>query len=161
MLKAPSPANGCSPIPVEKENKASEVVVKTEVTTPVSTQVTDSVEESNEDEMTPGEGSEILVVESGQQQIIPSLASGRELRVRRAPVQYGYEDTVAYALVNYGDEPTSYQEAMYFSENAKWKVAIEDEMESLRKNPTWELCDLPKGKKPIGCKLVSVRKTRL
>ena len=43
MLKASSPTNGGFPIPVEKENKASEIVVETEVTTPVNTRVTDLV----------------------------------------------------------------------------------------------------------------------
>ena len=147
MLKAPFAANSGSPIPVEKKNKASEIVVETKVTTPVNTRVTNSMEESNEDETTPGKGLEI-----------PSLASGREPKARRAPVRYGYEDMVAYALVGYGDEPTSYRETMDSSENAKWKVAMEDEMESLRKNRTWELCDLPKGKKPIGCKWVFTKK---
>ena len=34
------------------------------------------------------------------------------------------------------------------------KVMV-DEMESLNKNKTWELSELPKGKKPIGYKWVS------
>ncbi|KAL6323010.1 hypothetical protein AAG906_023627 [Vitis piasezkii] len=33
-----------------------------------------------------------------------------------------------------------------------WKHAMNVEMESLEKNKTWELIDLPAGKKPIGCK---------
>ena len=56
MLKAPLPANGGSRIPVEKENKTSDIVVEMEITTPVNTQVTDSIEESNEDETTPAKG---------------------------------------------------------------------------------------------------------
>jgi hypothetical protein len=30
--------------------------------------------------------------------------------------------------------------------------AMVEEMEFLSKNKTWELIELPKGKKPIGCK---------
>ena len=38
------------------------------------------------------------------------------------------------------------------SEN--WKDAMKVEMAALEKNQTWELVDLPKGKRPIGCKWV-------
>ncbi|KAH9752394.1 retrovirus-related pol polyprotein from transposon RE1 [Citrus sinensis] len=36
----------------------------------------------------------------------------------------------------------------------KWKVAMNDEMRSLQKNQTWELVDLPPGKKPVGCRWI-------
>ena len=36
--------------------------------------------------------------------------------------------------------------------------AMVEEMESLSKNKTWELLELPKGKKPIGCKWVFRKK---
>ena len=36
----------------------------------------------------------------------------------------------------------------------RWFKAAEDEMDSHKENETWELCDLPPGKKPIGCKWV-------
>ncbi|CAA0832210.1 Leucine-rich repeat receptor protein kinase EMS1 [Striga hermonthica] len=35
-----------------------------------------------------------------------------------------------------------------------WKEAINDEMDSIVSNQTWELVDLPAGSKPIGCKWV-------
>ena len=36
--------------------------------------------------------------------------------------------------------------------------AMEEEMQSLHKNQTWELMELPKGKRAIGCKWVYKRK---
>lgn len=33
----------------------------------------------------------------------------------------------------------------------KWSKAIEEEMEALQKNNTWELIPLPRGKKTVGC----------
>ena len=39
-----------------------------------------------------------------------------------------------------------------------WKDAMEEEMNSLYKNDTWELTELPKGKKAIGCKWVYAKK---
>jgi len=35
---------------------------------------------------------------------------------------------------------------------------MEEEMSSLRKNDAWELTELPKGKKAIGCKWVYAKK---
>ncbi|KAL0421755.1 UNVERIFIED_CONTAM: Retrovirus-related Pol polyprotein from transposon RE1 [Sesamum latifolium] len=36
----------------------------------------------------------------------------------------------------------------------KWKEAMNEEMKSLHKNSTWEIVDLPEGKKPVGCRWV-------
>ncbi|KAH9751848.1 retrovirus-related pol polyprotein from transposon RE1 [Citrus sinensis] len=47
--------------------------------------------------------------------------------------------------------PNSVQEAL---KDPKWKVAMNDEMRSLQKNQTWELVDLPPGKKPVGCRWI-------
>ncbi|KAM7472007.1 hypothetical protein LguiA_010190 [Lonicera macranthoides] len=47
--------------------------------------------------------------------------------------------------------PNSVQEALCDSE---WKSAMDEEMKSLLKNDTWELAELPAGKKKVGCKWV-------
>jgi len=39
-----------------------------------------------------------------------------------------------------------------------WKDIMMEEMSSLYKNDTWELSDLPKGKKTISCKWVFAKK---
>ena len=38
---------------------------------------------------------------------------------------------------------------------------MQDEMESLQKNSTWELVELPKEKKPVRCKCIFKRKEGL
>ena len=43
------------------------------------------------------------------------------------------------------DEPQSFKEAMLSSEAPYWKEAINDEVESILQNHTWELVDLPPG----------------
>lgn len=47
--------------------------------------------------------------------------------------------------------PTSIHEALKIP---KWKVAVMEEMQALKKNDTWEIVELPKGKYPVGCKWV-------
>jgi len=48
-------------------------------------------------------------------------------------------------------EPQSYAKA---SQNIKWIDAIHKEIKALEDNKTWYFTDLPKGKKPIGCKWI-------
>ena len=36
----------------------------------------------------------------------------------------------------------------------KWKAAVDEEVRALAKNGTWEITDLPRGKKPVGCKWI-------
>ncbi|KAJ0480735.1 putative RNA-directed DNA polymerase [Helianthus annuus] len=77
-------------------------------------------------------------------------------------VKYGIEKVVNYSNLSYENkcfvtslnktlEPTSYHEA---SSDDKWVEAMNNEMEALYRNNTWVLVDLPKGRKPIGCKWV-------
>jgi hypothetical protein len=44
--------------------------------------------------------------------------------------------------------PNSVQEAI---KDSRWKNAMYEEMKSLQRNATWEVIDLPAGKKPVGC----------
>ncbi|KAG8479822.1 hypothetical protein CXB51_029312 [Gossypium anomalum] len=79
------------------------------------------------------------------------VAVARPRREIRRPARF--TDMVAYALPIVDDDiPVTYQEAMQSLESDKWKSAMDEEMQSLRKNNTWELAQLPKGKKAIGCK---------
>ena len=48
-------------------------------------------------------------------------------------------------------EPTSYKEA---SAQSEWVEAMNKEIHALIKNNTWDIVDLPPGKKAIGCKWV-------
>ena len=49
------------------------------------------------------------------------------------------------------DDPISFEEAV---KSEKWRNAMMKEMESIEKNMTWELTDMPKGVKPIGVKWI-------
>ena len=52
------------------------------------------------------------------------------------------------------EEPKNIREALTCPSSDKWKIAMEEEMESMRSNNVWELVDLPKGRRAIGNKWV-------
>ncbi|KAE8692180.1 putative ROP-interactive CRIB motif-containing protein 6 [Hibiscus syriacus] len=86
-----------------------------------------------------------------------TLAVTRPRREIRRPARF--VDMVAYALPVVDDDiPITYQEAIQSLESDKWKSAMDEEMQSLQKNDTWKLAQLPKGKRAIGCKWVFVKK---
>jgi hypothetical protein len=47
--------------------------------------------------------------------------------------------------------PNSVQEALT---DPRWKAAMNEEIESLLKNKTWELVECPPGKRPVGCRWI-------
>ena len=56
------------------------------------------------------------------------------------------------------EEPSTYEETVSCSDSSKWMISMQEEMESLHKNGTWDLVRLPKGKKAIRCKWVFKKK---
>ncbi|TYK28868.1 gag/pol protein [Cucumis melo var. makuwa] len=56
------------------------------------------------------------------------------------------------------EDPLSYKQAMNDVDKDQWVKAMDLEMESMYFNSVWELVDLPKGVKPIGCKWIYKRK---
>ncbi|KAE8713996.1 hypothetical protein F3Y22_tig00110202pilonHSYRG00134 [Hibiscus syriacus] len=74
-------------------------------------------------------------------------------RVRRRPnwhSDYVIEGNVAYCLLTEDGEPSTYQEAINSSDASLWMMAMQEEIEALHKNNTWDLVPLPQGRKPIG-----------
>ena len=65
----------------------------------------------------------------------------------------------SFALLISSGDPLTFQEAMLNEEKDRWMGAMVEEMESLHENQTWELAQLPEGKKAIGCKWVYKKKT--
>ncbi|GJX12657.1 putative RNA-directed DNA polymerase [Tanacetum coccineum] len=49
----------------------------------------------------------------------------------------------------------NYKEAI---NDNNWVEAMNNEMEALNRNQTWEITDLPKGRRPIGCKWIYIIK---
>ena len=88
-----------------------------------------------------------------------NLARDRQRRTNvKPPSRLGFEDMVSFALLISSDDPVTFHGAITSQEKDKWMGAMVEEMESLQKNHTWELVQLPEGKKAIGCKWVYKRK---
>ncbi|GKB24317.1 retrotransposon protein, putative, ty1-copia subclass [Tanacetum coccineum] len=85
------------------------------------------------------------------------LARDRERMTRIKPLRFrDKSNMVAYAFVAAEEEIThellTYQEAVACEDSSKWKAAMKEEMDSLRKNKTWELVDYPTRQKLVSCK---------
>ena len=63
-----------------------------------------------------------------------------------------------YYVFNIEENPQNLKEDLASPNAIFWKVAVNDEMESLISNGTWKLVDLPSGCKTIGCKWVLRKK---
>ena len=61
-------------------------------------------------------------------------------------------------LITSSGDPTTIQEAIHGQEKSRWMGVMVEEIQSLHKNQTWNLVELPKGKRAIGCKWVYKKK---
>lgn len=61
------------------------------------------------------------------------------------------EEEGLHNIVLFAADPTTFEEAC---KEAKWRAAMDQEIQSIEKNGTWELCDLPNGAKTIGVKWI-------
>ena len=116
------------------------------------------LEVGNEDRQS-SESKEVFdqpALEPDVQQQTYNLARDRKRRDIRPPTRYGYFDLIAFAFctIEELEEPTSYEQAMSSLEKELWRQAMNEEMESLSKNQTWELVRKPDGQKLVSCKWI-------
>ncbi|CAI7828073.1 unnamed protein product [Closterium sp. NIES-53] len=64
------------------------------------------------------------------------------------------EEEIAHCYWAAVPEPKSLAEALSGPDAEKWKQSVKEEYDSLLENETWELCELPPGKKAISSKLI-------
>ena len=81
--------------------------------------------------------------------VVEVRRSSRNIR----PTQH-YSPVLNYLLLTDGSESECYDEALQNENSSKWKLAMKDEMDSLLGNQTWELTELPVGKKTLHNKWV-------
>jgi hypothetical protein len=77
-------------------------------------------------------------------------ASRRSQRVIRSAIPDDYEVYNTKEFHMEGDL-TSYEEAMRSAHSSKWLEAMKDEMKSMSSNGVWDLEEIPKGAKTVGC----------
>jgi hypothetical protein len=61
---------------------------------------------------------------------------------------YMYEDT---NVIGIETGPTSFKEAMKSRHSSEWLDAMKDEMKSMSTNDVWDLVEISKGAKTLGC----------
>ncbi|GJX24305.1 putative RNA-directed DNA polymerase [Tanacetum coccineum] len=120
-----------------------------------------------------GKNNEGPVFQNGSENQKEEVIMGRSFRVSKLPVKlndYVLNNKVKYGLnrfanhsllslenyvfvsnLNESYKPSSYEE---FSKDINWINAMNTKMQALYENDTWELVDLPFGRKPIGSKWV-------
>ncbi|GJS45164.1 gag-pol polyprotein [Tanacetum coccineum] len=84
-----------------------------------------------------------------------ALATRTLKHERRRPgwhSDYVMESNVAYCLLTEEGEPSTLQKALNNQDASFWKEAMQEDIEALHMNKTWELVPLPGGRKPIGNK---------
>lgn len=87
----------------------------------------------------------------------PFRAEENKFEVSSLPRRSGRKNQLRLKLRDYASmsnvlnivEPTNYKEASQFKE---WRAAMNEEMEPILRNDTWDLVELPKNKTHIGCK---------
>lgn len=86
---------------------------------------------------------------------VPAPATAR--RERRAPGEW-WRATAARAPMEPASvaelEPQSLREALSRPDAEKWRAAVEEELDSVRRNQVFELAELPQGRRAIGCRFV-------
>jgi hypothetical protein len=77
----------------------------------------------------------------------------RSQRMRKPAIPDDFDVYVSEEVQMEGD-PTTFEEATRSTHSSKWLEAMEDEMRSMSSNKVWDLEEIPKGAKTVGCKWV-------
>jgi hypothetical protein len=80
------------------------------------------------------------------------------VRSKRQRIAKSFGDDFIVYLVD--DTPRTIAEAYASPDADDWKEAVQNEMDSILSNGTWELSERPYGCKPVGCKWVFKKKLR-
>jgi hypothetical protein len=118
----------------------------------------DILEEQSIQELTPPQ-EEHINVESASQNLhnVDEIVGLRRSSKVRRPSIFG--DYYVYLLesnfdVGPKDDPISFSHPMSDENSKFWYNAMIEEIESMAKNQVWEIVELPKGVKAIGCKWI-------
>ena len=136
--------------PIPTQQPANEVELES-VDTQQQSELVDTQQQTDAHE---SESEDELLEESGYEPII----EGRRYPRRQRKVSSRYPAS-QYVLLTDEGEPECYEEAMTDVHKEKWYNAMQEEMDSLHENLTYELMELPDGKKALRNKWVYKLKT--
>ena len=97
-------------------------------------------------------GNDVQISPEAVQEEPGTPALRRSSRIPK-PIQR-YSPSLHYLLLSDSGEPECYDQAMQVEDSVKWESAMKEEMDSLMSNQTWELAELPPGKKALHNKWV-------
>ncbi|RVW98915.1 Retrovirus-related Pol polyprotein from transposon TNT 1-94 [Vitis vinifera] len=95
----------------------------------------------NENENVPT--TEVLSLCRSQREKRPAISNDYEVYLNECDYDVGLES-----------DPTSYGQAINSKNSTLWLYAMEEELKSMKDNEVWDLVELPKGIKTIGCKWI-------
>ncbi len=62
-----------------------------------------------------------------------------------------------WATIAFSEEPETMEEALKGKDVKKWEITMQDEYKSLVVKNIWSLVPLPKGRKPISCRVLKIK----
>jgi hypothetical protein len=85
---------------------------------------------------------------------VPIAGAPRRSQRIRKPVISNYYEIYNSEEIQMEGDPTSFEEAMRSVHSSEWLEAMKDEMKSMSTNDVWDLEEIPKRAKTVGCKWV-------
>ena len=116
-------------------------------------------ERDEEEQMQEESDEQQMRQESDEQQVQEESQEGeirRSQRMKKPVIRYGFQDVADISTLQAQhvafraseiDEPTTIEEALSGVHSKQWKTAADAEYQSLMENDTWELVNLPEGRK--------------
>ncbi|WVZ13813.1 hypothetical protein V8G54_011379, partial [Vigna mungo] len=107
----------------------------------------------------PGDNEQVTNEELINEQLIEEpqeAALRRSVRQKRPVISNDY---VVYSVehecdLSIDEDPVSFRQAMESNNSENWLNAMKEELKSMDDNKVWDLVELPKGSKRVGCKWV-------
>ena len=112
-----------------------------EVSTPMMEYSVTQEVSRNENENVPT--TEVLSLRRSQREKRPAISNDYKVYLNECDYDVGLES-----------DPTSYGQAINSENSTLWLYAMEEELKSMKDNEVWDLVELPKGIKTIGCKWI-------